>query len=298
MTLRITNLTTLKIWVELQSDSTHVHPRPGLILCILSEMLLSLLRHYSLGLGRWLRVLYEYSVGLLKFVLWVPRLSKKLHLLLSGPTDSKYEDSIPNLALSPLDARFINLESRKDRLILIESELDKLAFVKKERFIGVKDANGSLGCARSHVTVLTQFLESDDETLMVCEDDLEFVGSSSQVELAIQEFLDNPALDVLCLSYRLRGPKVPVSSMLSIGNNIQTTACYVVKRSAAAELLANFVESEALLSSGADPTRASIDVRWKILQMDRLVFAVPRRILARQRESYSDIVGKVKLYRP
>jgi hypothetical protein len=176
--------------------------------------------------------------------------------------------------------------------------MHKLAFVEARRFAATENPNGSVGCAQSHIAVLEEFVKKSDAAFMVCEDDIEFLSDPVDVEHLIIEFLEHPALDVLCLSYRLRGPKLPISSAIAVANNIQTTACYVVKRSSAPALIANFSESKSLLLAGAPPSIAAIDIKWKELQSGELIFAIPRSNLARQRKSYSDNAGQVKEYRP
>lgn len=256
------------------------------------------MRHYRYLLSRGLGVALEFTVGSLRFLLWLPYLLRRLVAAPSNQNEEALNLENEEKLDQFLETRFINLDKRKDRLSQIETELRKLSFTTGERFKAIEDDNGSLGCASSHIAVLSRFLSSDKRLIMVCEDDLEFLGTPSQIESAIQEFSETPLLDVLCLSYRLRAPQIPLTTTLSIGNSIQTTACYIAKRKAARELLTNFRESEELLRIGIEPAEASIDVRWKKLQLKSLVFAVPRAPLARQRESYSDIVRKIKRYDP
>ena len=132
---------------------------------------------------------------------------------------------------------------------------------------------------------------------MVCEDDVQFVAEGQATEKVIQEFLSHKGLDVLCLAYRLRGPRIVISRRLAIANNVQTTSCYILKRAALPLLLANFTESEQLLRSGVAMKTAALDIHWKKLQRKELVFAIPRIPLARQRPSFSDITKKFKDYR-
>ncbi len=197
-----------------------------------------------------------------------------------------------------LPLRYINLDYRQDRRAEVECEIHKLAFVEARRFSAIHHPIGLVGCAQSHVAVLEEFVKKSDAAFMVCEDDLEFLSDPADVEHLIIEFLEHPALDVLCLSYRLRGPKLPISSAIAVANNIQTTACYIVKRSSAPALIANFSESQNLLLAGAPPSIAALDIKWKELQSGELIFAIPRKNLARQRLSYSNIAGKIKEYDP
>lgn len=258
----------------------------------------ALVRHYALWFQGRAGIIFEHAVGIIRFSLWAPRVSLKLFFPFptretQGKQGPESRQNFPRIL-----ARYINLDYRQDRRDLIEVELRKLPFIRAERVSATRDPNGSLGCAQSHIEALGQFLKSPDTITIICEDDLEFIASSDEIQEAIKEFWEHPMLDVLCLSFRLRGPRLPISQTMAVGNNIQTAACYVVKRKAARALLANFLESKKLLISGAPPSHASIDITWKTLQARQLIFAIPRNPLALQRESYSDIAKKVKKYRP
>lgn len=259
---------------------------------------MALIRHYSLQCHKFFTLCLEYIHGLISFATWMPKVARNyLSELLSNARQLRHNAETP-APIEDLETTFINLDARRDRLSQVQSELKKLPFARVTRFAAVKESNGSLGCAKSHIEVLKNFIQGDGELLMVCEDDVEFIGDAKQISLAIREFRDTQIIDVLCLSFRLRAPRLPVSSLISLGNGVQTTACYLVKRRAIHHLLNNFRESEKLLAGGADPRIASIDITWKSLQRETLTFGVPRKRLARQRESYSDIARKIKRYGP
>ena len=257
----------------------------------------ALIRHFSGRTCDKISRIAEISYGVIRFLIWTPRIIHKFAIQpkfgIARPleVESSNEQEV-------LTAWYINLDSRKDRRSQIETELEKLTFVNPSRLAATRDENGSLGCARSHINALGRFLNSSSEIAMICEDDVRFTASSIVIYSLVREFRTNPALDVLCLSYRLRGPRLPISKMLAVGNNIQTTACYVLRRKAAEALRENFLLSEALLSAGVSPGKASIDITWKTLQFHALTFAVPRDPIAHQRLSYSDITRTVKFYRP
>lgn len=258
----------------------------------------SLARHYALALQRGASLALEHLIGFLRFVVWAPIFLAKLTRLLGQPGPDSGRTPFRLEGNAEVKLRYINLQDRRDRRREFETELKKLDFVRPERIIATADPNGSLGCAKSHIVALTQFLDSSDDVTIICEDDVEFIGSTEQIAEIIQEFQRSRLVDVLCLSYRLRGPRFPISSAMAIGNNIQTTACYVVHRAAAKAVRENFLKSRDLLASGSPPRIASIDIRWKSLQFHPLTFAIPRFPLARQRESYSDIAKRVKRYEP
>ena len=259
-------------------------------------------RHYYLSSKNALGLSLEYGVGWVRFIGWLPRVGPKL--LSYRSSNHRVRETLrenSELPSAGVLVRFINLDRRTDRRQLIEAELIKINQTNQTnsiRFAAIENDNGSLGCAQSHIGALKSVSDLEGLAYMICEDDFELVSAPSLFHNVLQEFLTHPSLDILCLSYRLRGPKINISPALAIANNIQTTACYVVKRHAVKALIVNFTESERLLSKGVSPSRASIDIRWKILQRHKLVFAIPRQTVARQRPSFSDIVGRYKDYQP
>jgi len=189
---------------------------------------------------------------------------------------------------------YINLASRLDRRASMEQLFSENS-IESTRIEAILAVPGALGCAQSHVTALSSPVVRNSP-IMVCEDDLVFTVPREEVDLTVEEFLRNPALDVLCLAYNLQSQPVPVSKRLQITDNTQTTACYVVKWHAVDALKLCFLESVDELMSGADPAIAAIDIAWKRLQVGKLIFAVPRARLAVQRPGFSDIVGSVVDY--
>lgn len=190
----------------------------------------------------------------------------------------------------------INLLQRGDRLEEIRREMAKMDAIWN-RIDAIGDENGALGCARSHLEVLRAARAQQVSTpLAIAEDDLLFTASPHEVSSVIADFLANPLLDILCLSHRTRGFTFPVSPHLRVANEIFTTSAYISKPHAIPELIKVFETSERMLSQGIRKERAAIDVVWQGAQLNQLLFAVPRRPLARQRASYSDVAHKYADY--
>ena len=190
----------------------------------------------------------------------------------------------------------INLLQREDRLGEIRCEMAKMD-ASWNRIDAVGDENGALGCARSHLEVLrAASAQQLNIPLAVAEDDLLFTASAHEVSSVIADFLANPLLDILCLSHRTRGFTFPVSTHLRVANEIFTTSAYISKPHAIPDLIEAFEKSERMLSQGIRKEHAAIDVVWQDTQLKQLLFAVPRRSLARQRPSYSDVAHKYADY--
>lgn len=203
-----------------------------------------------------------------------------------------FSPSATRLAIRPdslsVPVYFINLKKRRDRLRETRKEFDKAGLRNWSRFEAISDENGALGCALSHFALMDGLRESESP-FMVCEDDIEFLVGPEEIKATLQDFFDNPALDVLCLAYRLGSKPFPVSSLLAITTNTQTASCYVVKRRAAEKLRQSFAESIDLIRGGTPIGLSAIDQHWKKMQRRTLVFAIPLVRAAQQRPSFSDI---------
>lgn len=237
---------------------------------------------------------HEYWLGLVAFAKWIPNLARQLPELLAKNQQSS--DDLSRLTLAMLPTTYINLDRRQDRRRQIERELFSIGLSNFTRFSAIPDANGSLGCAKSHLKVLQTLAIQPGDLFMVCEDDLAFSSNQEETEAVLQDFLLHPHLDVLCLAYRLKAPRLRLTRRLAIANGIQTASAYILRKRAIPVLIESFRESRDMLSAGAPKSIASIDIHWKKKQSSSLIFAISIRPLARQRRSYSDIANQVKDY--
>ena len=199
------------------------------------------------------------------------------------------------LSSADIPVHFINLASRPDRRQQTESELQKLGFRNVFRFEAVQRENGALGCALSHAGLM-ESLQVDAPAVMVCEDDVEFLSSPGELQAVLAEFLEDVALDVLCLAFNTRGKPKVLSERLAVTVDTATTSCYVVKATAINNLKKSFQESAEMIQGGRPIEISALDQHWKILQRSELLFAIPRSRMARQRASYSDIEGNDVFY--
>lgn len=207
----------------------------------------------------------------------------------------------PNLGLAPgsdkcsLKIAVINLQERVDR----RNEIEKHFGIRNLEFSfipGVKHAIPLAGCAQAHIQAMRKWAPEDFEILMICEDDIEFLKPQWYIDKLILEFCKNPALDVLCLGNSTRKPLVPISASLAISDDIQTASCYLLKRSGVSKIAPLFEYSSKMLQDGNDHRLYAHDVLWKQLQRNSMIFAVPRKSVARQKKSFSDIQMKVVNY--
>ena len=265
----------------------------------------ALARHWQLRFGRLVRWFLVSVQGRMWDILWFAgwerrRLAKWLFSRIYGRAALE----APTLLPRTLPIIYINLDRRGDRKARVEQELARmdLVFVRfpavDGRLLGLDGQNtleaSSLACAMSHRAVLRSEESHWAQATMVVEDDLVFVCSQEELRGLMEDFLLDDRVDVLCIANNTPGQPRPISKRLAISRHVSTTACYVVKERARHLLAQSFHESVELLLEGESVQRASIDQHWKKLQRNRLVFAVPRRRIAVQGRSYSDITGKVE----
>ena len=193
--------------------------------------------------------------------------------------------------LERCEIRYINLSSRSDRRRSLTREFHRLDLKFFLRFGAIEHKRGSVGCAKSHAEVVSTPAAAG-KLLMVCEDDLEFLASRADLDLVVEDFAHNENLDVLCLAFNSIGVPYKISDYLSITNNTQTTACYVVKESGRQLLGQEFEKSVVKILRGDSDKKSAIDQQWKKLQNGRLFFAVPNLKMAKQAASFSDIEGR------
>ena len=75
------------------------------------------------------------------------------------------------------NVHYINLEERKDRKELVESELNELGW-EYERFNAIKNEIGIIGCGMSHLKLIKLAKEKNLDYIVVLEDDIQFMRKS------------------------------------------------------------------------------------------------------------------------
>jgi hypothetical protein len=207
----------------------------------------------------------------------------------------------PDEVFARLDIVAINLDSRPDRLDEFTDEMNRLGVHSWRRLTAVDGRkeypeldpfySGSIGCSLSHVEAFEQAQWGGADALLVCEDDVEFLVDKATLAVAIQEFLDNPSLDVLALYGRARGGSHRISDNLRVVVGLVGTVCYVVKPHMTKVIGDLFIAGVADLQQG--DRKGKSDVLWNRLQARRYFFASPVGSYTRNREGFSDIEGRL-----
>lgn len=198
--------------------------------------------------------------------------------------------------LSNLEVVYINLEHRNDRNNEIQAEFFKIGIKNFKRFNAYKKTNGALGCALSHRGVLQEWVPKNSELLMVCEDDLKFIGKPDELIELITLFANIKDLDILCLSYNHQN-EYAIDDFFLLSSDIQTMSCYIVKPHMRQLLINNFSQSIKMLEAGVDSQyNVAVDQVWKVLQK-KYNFAILKKRFSYQGKSYSDIEKKIVNYK-
>jgi len=191
---------------------------------------------------------------------------------------------------------YINIAERTDRNKEFLNEMKKYDVPNSKivRIDAVYDKQrGALGCTKSHIKTLEQFIQSGYKNCIIFEDDFEFSLPKKNAIVSIQNFFNlNIPYDVVMLSANdLKFTKSQYSG-LSKAIDVQTTAGYMISSDFAKNLLENFKAGSILLEksySNKDYDGVyAIDIYWKKLQRNSKWYIFNPK-LGKQRESYSDI---------
>lgn len=185
----------------------------------------------------------------------------------------------------------INLDSRPDRWqqAVIEFEREGL---EVERIPGViysgaddKLRNACVGCHLSHAEILRQAINGGYHSILIMEDDIQFINPlQPTLDAAFEQLPDN--WDMLYLGANIEHPMKRISANLARLSGARSTHAIVIRDSMYERLLAVNLD-------------LSIDHNDKYYEENIIPFyncfiTIP--MIAIQRESYSDILGSYVRY--
>lgn len=196
------------------------------------------------------------------------------------------------------NAIYINLDTRQDRRILFEKQIEELyqfyptdfAFYPVSRFSAIYHEHGAIGCTKSHLECLRIAKNNGWDHVLIFEDDAHLIHPEvmvHQVNSFLSRFRDN--WDVMLLSGNNFPPfKIEAPDCFRVAN-CQVATCYLVCNRYYDTLIQNFEESLAgLMANPENKPEFACDMYWKRLQRtDRWYLITP--ICVTQRPGYSDI---------
>lgn len=195
---------------------------------------------------------------------------------------------------------YINLTSRPDRKIHIESQLRGVG-LNPTRFNAIKLKNGRVGCSMSHLKCLQLAKNNNWPYVMICEDDLLILNNETFVN-HVNTFFSKHGGDrsgggggggdkwnVLLLAGNNVPPYRKIDDTCIQVSHCQTTTGYIVKRDYYDILIDNIrVGIENLLKNPDQHIIYAIDKFWIKLQKEHTWYMLAP-VVAVQREDYSDI---------
>ena len=184
--------------------------------------------------------------------------------------------------------RYINLDKRTDRKEQIEGELRRMGIDQFERFPAVKHAEGAIGCAHSHLNVLKEAKERGYPSILILEDDFEFVVPKEEFWRAIEAVKDVD-YDVIMLGYALNSHEDYNDTLLKV-LDAQTASAYLVNSGFYDALIKNYEEAIPKFEATGEHWKYANDQSWKTLQPHSKWYAFKNR-MGKQRASHSDNRG-------
>jgi len=181
---------------------------------------------------------------------------------------------------------YINLERREDRRKEIEEELDKFG-IKAERFAAIPYEPGIVGCNMSHTQVLREAEAANLETLLVLEDDFQFLIDPETFRKHLNDFFAlKISWDIVLLSYNLQEEE-PYNDLIGRVRSAQTTSGYLIHNKCLKRLADCIDAATPKLISTGQHWEYALDQVWKEIQKTGDVFYFKTRI-GKQRPSFSD----------
>ena len=199
-----------------------------------------------------------------------------------------------NKHLGKLNSIYINLDYRVDRNIQISREL-KSFNTNYNRLSATYNEKGYLGCTMSHIRSLEYAIENKLNNIIIFEDDFKFTRNKNLVSGEIMLFMNTVEdWDVLLLASN-EEKREQYNNIVDKVTNAQTTSAYLVNKNYYQKLLNHFKIGYNFLEKTDISNKYAIDQYWKLLQETDNWFIL-RHKAGVQRESYSDIDGKVVDY--
>jgi glycosyl transferase family 25 len=187
---------------------------------------------------------------------------------------------------------YINMDDRSDRRCRFEKHMKKYD-IDCERFSGIVDSIGSLGCAKSHLTVLKNARSNGYKNVIIMEDDFAFNITPKELDEKLKLIFDNQLeFDVFHLSFRWR-----LSEDCKEYNYLKKLifchycSCYIVNHKCYDELIEWWEKTLMLLQSTRKISLYSCDIAYIPLLKNKKWYCFENPI-GRQLSGYSNIESR------
>jgi GR25 family glycosyltransferase involved in LPS biosynthesis len=191
---------------------------------------------------------------------------------------------------------YINLEQRADRKEHFLQEMKKFCLDESKivRIDAIYNKNGALGCTKSHIKALEQFMANPAWlTCIIFEDDFTFYDTSVENNTGLLKkfFINFKDWGMLLLASNQNRSPANSTHVEGIKEVVysQTTSGYCIHKDSVTEVYNNFKESAAELEKDNRPFMYALDMYWNRLTMKRYSFS-PN--MGYQYPGYSDIENR------
>lgn len=182
---------------------------------------------------------------------------------------------------------FINLDKRADRCKDFTEEITRMG-IQSERFPAIEHTTGIVGCGYSHLSVLKMAKTRGYKSVLIFEDDFEFIVDKPQLINIVQNIqTEIPNYDVLMMGYALL-KATPYSENFQKVSEAQTASAYLVNSKIYDELITLYEEAIPMLEKTGKHWIYANDQIWKAMQPKKEWFATNLRV-GKQRPGFSDI---------
>jgi glycosyl transferase family 25 len=185
-------------------------------------------------------------------------------------------------------AFYINLESRVDRKVHVEEQLNKIG-INAIRFNAIKLQNGAIGCSMSHLKCLEIAKQNNWDHVLIIEDDILFLNPEL-FKNQLNKFLKNhDNFDVVLIAGNNMPPYQKIDDSCVKVCRCQTTTGYIVNKHYYDTLITNIKEGiRNLIQKPDQHVLYAIDKYWfKLQEKDEWYLITPLSVT--QREDYIDI---------
>jgi GR25 family glycosyltransferase involved in LPS biosynthesis len=176
----------------------------------------------------------------------------------------------------------INLDDRIDRWVEVKKQFDELGITNVERFSAIKKEPGYLGCLESHVSVIKKAKELNYKSILVFEDDVNFINKDINLINETLNQLNTMDWDLFYLGATV----TPKTKLIKKTNNIvktnfaYTTHAYAINNTVFDEIINNA------------PRFRIIDVFYSNTIVQKGKSFIMNPMVCLQKPGYSDIEKK------